>query len=293
MHSVKQKSDTMITLLSDLFVKVDNIFDRTPLSPITNIGDIAFKCLAIVFTKIRPSLNNNHYVTHLKNKSFKRCFALMVPVLGFIAVALYDRQSSYVFSEEEQKVLNAIIQEHKTNPKTNYADLTLEKDYLKKNSLLMLAAMKATSNLMIMHVLVHENLKKNAEFMLEAIAISPHYILFADASLKNDYAFIEKVLEKFEQITNQEAKRAAYDSLFDPSKGSSSANFATPEILKNAEEMAKIIEKFPECIHYVFEEVLNTFDFQMKMHTLASKHPVIKAFMDQQNGNSVKENFLS
>lgn len=205
MQAIRRDLINFTVIGGEILKKADQMMDKTPLSPINNIVNVALKGVALIIAKMNPKLNNhpyfshNVYVTHLKSKSFKRCFALMVPVLGFIAVALYDRVKNrssalktsqpsstvapakaakgrneleahekvygwYDFSEAEQEALNAINSCHKKNYVTEFKELTIE-DQFRKNSRLILAV-ACFINPNVMNFLAHEELRDNTQFNL-------------------------------------------------------------------------------------------------------------------------------
>mgnify|MGYP000129623613 CR=1 FL=1 len=203
MQAIRRNLIDLTIISGEILKKADQMMDKTPLSPINNIVNVALKGVALIFAKMNPKLNNhpyfshNVYVTHLKSKSFKRCFALMVPGLGFIAVALYDRVKNrssalktnqpsstvapakaakdrneleahekvpvwYDFSEEEQEALNAINSCHKKSYITHFEELTIEDQFRKNPRLILAVACFINSN--VMNFLVHKELTDNTAF---------------------------------------------------------------------------------------------------------------------------------
>ncbi|MBS4168460.1 ankyrin repeat domain-containing protein [Parachlamydia sp. AcF125] len=75
-------------------VKADQVSDYIPgISTITNLIDLFQKC--VLFTsKQKVNISKSHYYTYLQQKSFARCGALLIPVLGNIIVAVYDLSKS-------------------------------------------------------------------------------------------------------------------------------------------------------------------------------------------------------
>ncbi len=245
MQSVEQKISTT-NPFEEKLVKADKLLDKTPLSPINNLLDIIFKGMALAFTKIYPPLRTNHYVHHLNNKSFKRCFALAIPVFGFIFVALYDhvKNNPYLlFSKEERQAYKKIVDYARAKKfQTDFKDFELEEGF-SKNSRFMLYAIKKIPTTI---TLAHADLKKNESFMLEAVIIDTLFISFADPSLRYHPEFIIKILREFEKITSEEEKNKAYDSLFNKIPN----RISLLELTRNKEKMSQIIEKFPRCAFY-------------------------------------------
>ena len=93
MPLIKQEVNKFIDPFKSFLVKLDNTLDKTPLSPINNTINIIVKgSLALIKSfhgKVYQGLNGR-YMTHLKNKSLKRCFILTIPIFGWIVIALYD-----------------------------------------------------------------------------------------------------------------------------------------------------------------------------------------------------------
>ena len=68
--------------------QVREYFDYVPVvSTITNIVDLYRKCVMDSGEQTAPI---NRYYTHLQQKSYARCIALLIPIVGNLIVALYD-----------------------------------------------------------------------------------------------------------------------------------------------------------------------------------------------------------
>ncbi|HSX12421.1 MAG TPA: DUF4116 domain-containing protein [Rhabdochlamydiaceae bacterium] len=77
--------------IRNFLIKADNICDYVPfLSTITNLIDIFQKAVIIPSMKKSTTVSSRYYYTHLNEKNFSRCIALLVPILGNIIVAIYD-----------------------------------------------------------------------------------------------------------------------------------------------------------------------------------------------------------
>jgi hypothetical protein len=80
----------MVNTVDDFFVKADNVCDYIPtISTLSNLTDLFQKCVILPF-KSNQTIDNNHYYTHLKNKSILRSIVLLIPVIGNIIVGIYD-----------------------------------------------------------------------------------------------------------------------------------------------------------------------------------------------------------
>src|SRR5580693_3993217 len=78
------------TTCSNALVKIDNFSSYVPvLSTVVNLVDLFQKCAVIPRMK-KEDVLHSHYYTHLDQKSFARCIALLVPILGNIIIAIYD-----------------------------------------------------------------------------------------------------------------------------------------------------------------------------------------------------------
>jgi hypothetical protein len=74
--------------VSSLLVKVDLLCDYIPLvSTASNLIDLFQKYVVLPFLAKETS---NRYYQHLQQKSFFRCIALIIPILGNIIVGIYD-----------------------------------------------------------------------------------------------------------------------------------------------------------------------------------------------------------
>ncbi len=69
-----------------VLIKIDHIADALPGgSSLTNFVDIFLKCVVLPLMS-KESIAKSHYYTHLQNKSFIKCFILLIPVVGNIIV---------------------------------------------------------------------------------------------------------------------------------------------------------------------------------------------------------------
>lgn len=85
-----------INSFSKLLITLDKYSERIPvLSSGTNAVNIVLKIFidctrTFLNTKLLKAINENRYFRHLQNKEYKRCFMLLVPVLGNIVIAILD-----------------------------------------------------------------------------------------------------------------------------------------------------------------------------------------------------------
>lgn len=87
-------------------VNIDKTWDRLPvISTVSNIVNLFIKTVVLPF-KSPSSVGGNPFYVHLKDKSFTRCIVLLIPVLGNVAVWVYDMsQRKY---DDAEYMLNAL-----------------------------------------------------------------------------------------------------------------------------------------------------------------------------------------
>ncbi|PIS00701.1 MAG: hypothetical protein COT84_06255, partial [Chlamydiae bacterium CG10_big_fil_rev_8_21_14_0_10_35_9] len=167
--------------------KVDTFCDYVPgLSSVSSLTDLFLK--TVIFPNIEPSsIKSSHYYTHLSQKSFTRCIALLIPVIGNILVAIYD----FVNRKYDDKdfMLDAIQQ--------NARSFRFASERLKNDKDFILTAMGHdlfTGSLIFKHA--SEKLKDDKDFMLAASQRS--YLILIDASerLRNDKNFMLAAIKK-------------------------------------------------------------------------------------------------
>ncbi len=90
-----------ISNIASPLVSIDVLADYIPVvSTLTNLVVLFQKCLVVPFTDVKY-VESSHYFTHLKNKSFLRCMALLVPLLGNLVIVFYDLASIKVKHDRE------------------------------------------------------------------------------------------------------------------------------------------------------------------------------------------------
>lgn len=113
--------------INNLLVKTDHFCDCTPFSPITNLVNLFLKCVVLPFVG-KTTIESNHYYKHMNEKSFIRCFSLLIPGAGII-VGIYDfskKKRDHIKIESPNGPPSPPI---KTPPKTNKGNIRLlEKD---------------------------------------------------------------------------------------------------------------------------------------------------------------------
>lgn len=76
--------------ISNFLVKIDHFCDYFPfVSSITNVVNLFQKCVILPFID-EATILSNHYYKHIDEKSFVRCFLLIIPIVGNILVGIYD-----------------------------------------------------------------------------------------------------------------------------------------------------------------------------------------------------------
>jgi|GEM_PF-4640308 len=75
--------------INHLLVKTDQFCDQVPfVSSITNLVDLFQKCVVLPFIN-EETIASNHYWKHINEKSYVRCFVLIVPVIGNIFIGIF------------------------------------------------------------------------------------------------------------------------------------------------------------------------------------------------------------
>lgn len=76
--------------ITNRLVKADQVCDYIPfVSTVSNLIDLFQKYVVLPFLQ-QDTINASRYYQHLQQKSFLRCFALIIPILGNIIVGIYD-----------------------------------------------------------------------------------------------------------------------------------------------------------------------------------------------------------
>lgn len=76
--------------ISNSLVETDYFCDYIPVvSSITNLVDLFQKCVVLPFMD-KEAILASHYYEHINEKSFARCFLLIIPVIGNIIIGIYD-----------------------------------------------------------------------------------------------------------------------------------------------------------------------------------------------------------
>lgn len=79
-----------MSAVNNILVNTDYFCDYIPLvSSLTNLVDLFQKCVVLPLMD-KSEIASNHYYNYLDQKSFFRCFVLVIPVVGNIIVGIYD-----------------------------------------------------------------------------------------------------------------------------------------------------------------------------------------------------------
>lgn len=75
---------------SQLLVRIDKGLDYVPIaSTMSNLVDLFIKY--VILPKLsEEKINNNHYFTHIKEKSLDRCLLMFIPIIGNIVFGIID-----------------------------------------------------------------------------------------------------------------------------------------------------------------------------------------------------------
>lgn len=83
--------NNVLSCVSTTLVVADRVCDYVPfVSTVSNLVDLFEKSVLHCCCTSQSSDIDNRYFSHIKDKSKVRCVILLVPILGNIAVALYD-----------------------------------------------------------------------------------------------------------------------------------------------------------------------------------------------------------
>jgi hypothetical protein len=158
-------------------IRIDEYCDYIPfVSSVTNLVDI-FQKYCILPSMQPKDVAQNRYYIYIDQKSIRRSVILLVPVLGNLVIALYDRVNYFL---EQSKPFHKRI--YVGNP-----DLTLTSD----------------------------KLKDNAEFMLNVDSGFPcPSIFYASDRLKDDKKFIAKYCQDIGDPTSYMSVRLRRDKEF-------------------------------------------------------------------------------
>jgi hypothetical protein len=97
--------------ISFYLIKIDAICDCIPIaSTVINFVDLFQKCVILQFIRAGTIINNPYY-HHLQKKSFLRCVILLVPILGKVAVDLYDFSIKTEEEDRMAKTLDVVLED--------------------------------------------------------------------------------------------------------------------------------------------------------------------------------------
>lgn len=193
----------MVNNVSSFFVKADRFFDRIPvLSSISNLVDL-FQKAFVIPAKSRDSVEQNHYYTHLNQKSFVRCVALLVPVLGNIMVGLFDKLNTKR-KEQQIQVQSNTIRGLLDNPKTDMdkpntdkqrvsavQKAQVEKIFGKTYDGQYIAVRENPLNLKY----VREELKSDLQTVQDAVSSNGLALQYASVDLKNNIEVVTSAVQ--------------------------------------------------------------------------------------------------
>ena len=164
-------------------VKWDQRLEYVPVaSSITNLVDLFLKTAVLLF-KNPATITGNPFYTHLKDKSFTRCTVLLVPVLGNVAVWLYDLS-------QRKDTSSYILRMMAIRP--DYIAEASER--LKGDKTFLLQAIKVNPDATMKHCSVQ--LIDDPDFMLEAIGVSEDAFRYLSDRLRGDNNFLNQAVLK-------------------------------------------------------------------------------------------------
>jgi hypothetical protein len=185
-------------------IEADRYYDRIPvISTLTNLYIIFQKCILIPLAEAMTPCQNNHYFTHLQEKSLLRCIVLLFPFLGNLALYLYDCQ----YPDDGQEFAKAVLRKDgkaleyatpewqneketvelalNSNPNAlQYASSSLRGDREFILACLNQAKYRSEKSQIFLHI--DEELKKDREFALKLAALCGSTLQYMDESFQND-----------------------------------------------------------------------------------------------------------
>lgn len=129
--------------VSNKLIAIDLIMDYIPIISIVNnvvdiVAKIALGSLSIVFSKFYKSIEENHYVSHLNQKSIITCVFLTIPVINFFVALIHQNiatnsNNGQPISKPQIKSLDDMLQKLKEDNNKFLKDYERkrEKDRLK------------------------------------------------------------------------------------------------------------------------------------------------------------------
>lgn len=181
------------------FIKTYEFCDKIPvISTATNLYVLCQKYVLFAETIITKNkqdissklIKNDIQYKYIKNKSIFKCVVLLIPIIGNIAVILYDYSQKLT---KEQTI--AVVK--KDGEKLSELD-----EKFKEDEQIVLAALEQNPKAI---VYASAKLKANKEFMLKALKdkgfLTEIIIKSASAELKNDKDFIFETLKDKTEVT--------------------------------------------------------------------------------------------
>ena len=190
----------MTSRIGNFLVKADSLCDYIPIvSTATNLIDLFVKY--VVIPSINPQrIANNHYYTHVQQKDAFRCIALLIPIVGNIATAIYDfanrkyQNKDLVLHAVTQDGMNLLFSSDKLKDdqdvvlaavRQNGWALQFASSRLKNDRDVVLAAVQQNGSVL---QLVNERFKDDQEIVLASVQQDPRAIQFASPRLKQQLA---------------------------------------------------------------------------------------------------------
>lgn len=108
--------------ISNCLVKTDHFCDYIPfVSSITNLVDLFQKCVVLPFMD-KETISSSHYYKHINEKSFARCFLLIIPVIGNVIIGIYD----FSKKKDDGNVVNDQIKPPVRTHKIDISNISLD-----------------------------------------------------------------------------------------------------------------------------------------------------------------------
>jgi len=165
--------------ISNFLISTDVSYSYTPVvSALTNLTNLFFKCVVLPFLS-HHAISQNRYFTYAQEKSFFRCVALAIPILGNLLVYLFDK----IYPESRQVALMRVAQD----------GMTLQHTVFRNDLGIVLAAVQQNG---LALEFASQELKNNRDIVLAAVQQNGRALGFASEDLQNNYNVILAAVQR-------------------------------------------------------------------------------------------------
>ncbi|MCB1112325.1 MAG: DUF4116 domain-containing protein [Chlamydiales bacterium] len=247
--------------IENFFIAADQAADYIPVvSTVSNLVDLFQK--TVVISNMKPTtIEKAHYFSHLNKKSKTRCAVLLIPVLGNLAVAIYDfatrrNNKEYMLKEIERDVSNAknlgdklrndqefmkeLIQKHPITSKYLGNELRNNKAFMKNLRKEQLPVRKRQTD--------NPNSFKTRKEMEKYEKENPVAWEYLGEELSNNREFIESQIEEDPKIVDFAGEKLTDNDTFMQTARTKTLRYLTttnaPQNIKNISEKLSKDEEF-------------------------------------------------